>query len=95
MSDAAAEALGLDLGPCNCPPLREMRAALADRNGLARECANLRDQVADLTKEVDALRPLATAAREFVIVEQEEGHGADRVYAWQSLKDAADAWWER
>lgn len=35
MSDAAAEALGFDRGPCNCPPLLEMRAALADRNGLA------------------------------------------------------------
>lgn len=80
---------------CGCPPMQEMRAALAARNNLARECADLRDRNADLTEQVEALRPLARAAREFVIAEQEDGHGADRVYAWRALEDAANAWWDR
>lgn len=81
--------------------IEEMRAALADRNGLARECADLRDQVVDLTEQVAALRPLATAGREYVaVMEAVESHEPgfdteDVRHAYQVLKDAAETWWDR
>lgn len=81
--------------PCNCPPMQEMRAALAARNDLARQCADLNDQVNDLTEKLRLLEQLAIAGREFVAIEQEDGHGADRVHAWRVLVDAAEAWWDR
>lgn len=98
---AAAEAIGMGKAPCGCPPMQEMRAALAARNDLARECADLNDQVNDLAEQVEALRPLAIAGREYVAVVQAlESHepgfdGDDARQAWDSLKDAAEAWWDR
>lgn len=92
--DAALEAVGGGKAPCSCEPMREMRAALADRNGLARECADLRDQVAELTEQVAALTPLATAGRMFVIACQDDD-AAGRDAAQQELVDAAEAWWDR
>jgi hypothetical protein len=85
--------------PCQCAALREMRAALADRNNLARECADLRDQVADLTAKVKLLYPLATAGREYYAVWEShragESDDLDLDIARSALKDAAEAWWDK
>ena len=84
---------------CDCAAMREMRQALADRNDLARERADLADRVTELTAKVNLLEPLATASREYVAVEEAERAGEcdteDLAIAWQSLRDAAEAWWDR
>lgn len=85
--------------PCDCSPMHEMRAALAARNDLAREAADLRDQVAELTEKVRLLEPLARAGRAYVAVEESERFGEsdseDLAHAWRELVDAAEAWWDR
>jgi hypothetical protein len=77
----------------------ETRQALIARNDLAREAADLRDQVAELTAKVRLLEPLATAARTYVAVEESERAGEsdseDLAHAWRELVDAAEAWWDR
>lgn len=75
----------------------EMRQALADRNDLARQCADIRDELA---AKVRLLEPLATAGREFIAAWEERrvGGNADDEevdFARNALREAAEAWWDR
>lgn len=77
----------------------EMRQALLARNDIARECADLQDQVARLTARNARLEPLATAARDFVNTAGEGDiriapDGDFAIVTWQSLIDAVDAWYD-
>ncbi len=74
-----------------------MRQALADRNDLARQCADIRDELA---AKVRLLEPLATAGREFIAAWEERrvGGNADDEevdFARNALREAAEAWWDR
>ncbi len=74
----------------------ELLRALADRNDLARQCADIRDERDALAAEVVLLRPLATAGRELVCAwEEDDADELSLTMARQALTDAAHAWWDR
>ena len=71
--------------PCNCgafvlnlvgSQMRDMRAAMVRRNDLARQCADLEDQLVDARAQIVLLRRVADAAR-WVVDDDAEGRPLD------------------